>query len=534
MVATRGPKTHASSGGLRFVVLAAVSLASVRLAADLPLSSGRGPLLFSCAGLPELTSSKSASSWALTSRPLPGAAELCGGYAGGCAGWPRSARLQQILDGDGFAKAVGSNVQVQEAPDVVETSSLAVMSVNLLKNIIGATVLSLAYGTAAFSDSRAAVLPASILTLTLGALCAYTFSLIARLCNRVGADTFRQAWAHAFGQGSSWVVSLANLVMAGAGSLQYVAVLAESGSSLASTAGLPAMLATRSCALLAITGGMLLPLSFLESCSQLKFTSVVGIAGVFYYVTAIAVRYSQGAYAPGGSFYALIEPALRPSFGVVGGSFWSFKALMLMSMLTASYTCHYNAPKFWRELENRTLTRFAILCTLGFGGAALTYVLGLSTSFLTFGGASAGFIFSNYALTDPLFVIARVVVSFVILCTFPLLMVAFRDGALELLPERVSRAPKAKRNVTLALIATLAVLGLLIKDLGMIISVPGAVFGSAIVYIFPAMVLLRLTRPVANEAVPLRLRLERWFNRCLVLFGAGAAILGTGSALGLL
>uniref|UniRef100_A0A7S2VQT0 Amino acid transporter transmembrane domain-containing protein n=1 Tax=Zooxanthella nutricula TaxID=1333877 RepID=A0A7S2VQT0_9DINO len=403
------------------------------------------------------------------------------------------------------------------------------MVVNLYKNIVGATVLSLAAGTAAFSDSPGAVVPASVVTLAVAAACAYSFTLIARSCELTGTDTFRGAWVKTLGAKSAWIISAANTLMAGAGCLQYVVVLTDAGTSLAAAAGAPPLLASRSVVLLSIMGLVLLPLSFLESCKQLQYTSAFGIAGVLYYIAAMVLRFAQGAYAPGGALHRAIAPALRPSFGATGGSFWSPKALVLVSMLNTAYVCHYNAPKFYRELEARSIPRFAVLACLGFGLSGLLYVVGLSASFLTFGGHSAGFIFNNYAASDTLFVIARVMVSFVMLCTYPLLFVAFRDGASELLPkEGQGQGPQLSRSrLTFALVGVLAACALAIKDVSVIVSVPGALIGSAIVYVFPNLVFLRATRGARGRG------LERALCRGLVALGALFASLGTGSSLGL-
>lgn len=53
---------------------------------------------------------------------------------------------------------------------------------NLMKNILGAGVLSLPAGVAAFSNSQTALLPALALTATLGLTSGYCFATIGRLC----------------------------------------------------------------------------------------------------------------------------------------------------------------------------------------------------------------------------------------------------------------------------------------------------------------------------------------------------------------
>mmetsp|Transcript_101477 Transcript_101477/g.262907 ORF Transcript_101477/g.262907 Transcript_101477/m.262907 type:complete len:550 (+) Transcript_101477:2-1651(+) len=458
-----------------------------------------------------------------------------------CVGRPPWARLKRpfhrhvLVQASNEEDVTTLSSGTSPSEEAVPMTSLPAMVVNLVKNIMGASVLTLAAGTAAFSDLPGAVLPASALTIVMAVVCAYTFCLIVRSCELANTTSFSEAWSRLMGERSAWLVSAANMMMAGAGCLQYTVVLADSGSSLAAAAGLPLPLASRSSALLAIAGGLLVPLSFLESCSQLKFTSVLGVCGVMYYIVAIAIRYFQGAYMPGGTFHSLISPHLQPSFGATGGSVWSPKTLVLMSILTAAYVCHYNAPKFYRELENRTLPRFYLLSAIGFGFSGLVCAIGLCCSFLTFGGASSGLIFNNYADTDGLFVVARAIASAVLLCTFPLLFVAFRGGALELLPRRVKASPLLRRLLTLSLVAALTCLGLAIDDVGLVVSVPAAIFGSAVTYTFPALLFLRATRPRPGTPAPsAACRLERCVGRGIALLGAIFATLGTGSALNLI
>lgn len=306
------------------------------------------------------------------------------------------------------------------------------------------------------------------------------------------------------------------------------------------------MLASRTAALVAITGGILLPLSFLERCDQLKFTSAVGVCGVFYYIAAIAFRYLQGSYCAGGSLDLQIPAELRASFGTRAGPFSWTGGLVMVSMLTSAYVCHYNAPKFFRELKDRTLKRFNIVVFMGFGLATAVYIVGMGASFLTFGGHSGAFIFNNYATRDPLFVVARAIVSLVILCTYPLLFIGTRDGAMELMPIFFKGVQAAnvrhRRRVTCGLVALLAALGLGIKDIGVIVAVPGALMGSAVVYIFPSIMFLAATAERGDrlhaaggevKPLPFWLRLERGFCKSLILIGCLLAACGTATSLGL-
>ena len=84
-------------------------------------------------------------------------------------------------------------------------ASAASSVINLAKGIVGCGVLSLAYGVAESSDEPRPLhlLPAMGLLATLGLVCAYTFSLIARVGDAVGEDTYRGTWVATVGDGAA-------------------------------------------------------------------------------------------------------------------------------------------------------------------------------------------------------------------------------------------------------------------------------------------------------------------------------------------
>ena len=79
-------------------------------------------------------------------------------------------------------------------------ASVPSSTVNLAKNIVGAGVLALASGVSSFSSRRAALPPALAIMLALCSMSGYTFSVIARVGNAVGASSYRDTWAKVFGE----------------------------------------------------------------------------------------------------------------------------------------------------------------------------------------------------------------------------------------------------------------------------------------------------------------------------------------------
>jgi Transmembrane amino acid transporter protein len=95
----------------------------------------------------------------------------------------------------------------------------------------------------------------------------------------------------------------------------------------------------------------------------------------------------------------------------------------------------------------------------------------------------------------------------------------------------VESKSKLENQVGRALLAIVTCLSLLLSDAGLVVSLNGALMGSAIIYIFPALMHLAHTgkrMKLAGGVVSKKLRLERWASRYLVTFGAVAGLVGAG------
>lgn len=150
--------------------------------------------------------------------------------------------------------------------------------------------------------------------------------------------------------------------------------------------------------------------------------------------------------------------------------------------------------------------------------------------FLTFGGASSGYILNNYANTDLLATVARVAVASSLVFSYPLCFVGFRDGIREM---RGSKPGETKNRTkwTVGLLAAVSAASLKLTDLGFVNSFGGALIGSGIVYIFPALMFLKplmdkLKDKRAAATVAGEEKREMNVNRGIVVAGAAFGVLG--------
>lgn len=367
--------------------------------------------------------------------------------------------------------------------------------INLFKNIVGSGVLALAAGVAAFSGSPLALLPSLAILLAVGAASAYTFSTIARVGAATGGSTYKETWAKVFGEKTAFITDATTIFMCACAGLSYSIIIGDSFASIAKLAGFTGVFASPNAWIIFLSTCVLLPLSLLRDLSALAIGSVIGTAGTLYTALFVFLRLFDKSYQVGGKFNLAIAESMRPVFSAPTAARPLFNPSMfvLVSMLASAFLAHYNAPKFYNELEapadgSPKLGRFNFVVAAAFGAAAALMGSVMAGGFLTFGSSANGLILNNYATSDPLAFLARLGIGMSIIFSYPLNFVGLRDGVLSI----AGKAEQGKKNsvhvaITLALMLLMNGTSLFIKDLGLIVGLGGAILGSALVYIYPAL-----------------------------------------------
>ena len=374
----------------------------------------------------------------------------------------------------------GDVVSIQ---DVNHDASLSSEVANMIKNIVGAGVLSLPGGLALFADSPSGVVPAVFWILVLGAVFGYFCVLIARACDLTFSSTYRECWEKTMPRGAL-LVSLSQALKPAMANLAYASILSQTGVSLLEYLDI---YWSRISVLWIITLVALLPLCLLKNLRVLAPFSVLGTAGILYTALGMLIRYVDGSYQPGGVFHEKIGVSLRPSFGSKNEG-WGIEALPFVCMVFESYIMHYNAPRFYMELEAASIPRFTRLVSYSFGASAAIFCLMTLVGFLTFGSHSDSYILNNYANSDPIMTVSRLTIFIAILLSYPLAFVGFRDGVIDSLGISSEKQTSANINLlTVVLLFMLTILAMLITDLGLINAVGGGTIATALCFVFPAL-----------------------------------------------
>ena len=368
--------------------------------------------------------------------------------------------------------------------DVRENEGTATMTneiFNLVKNLVGAGALGLPSGVAAFGNHPAALIPAMAIITVMGAIFAYYFAMMGRICRITGTASYSEAWAEVMGEDGVALVALFVTLMASLGNLAYSMILADTSKSLLATAGIEW---TRTQCLWLVTVVALWPLCNVKKLSVLAPFSFLGMAGILFTIGSMMWRYFDGSYADGGCYVNDLPEEMAPSFGSLGASgAFSTNVFIIVCMAYQAFFAHYNAPRYYIELKDNTMQRFGTVVASSFAISGLLYIIMASFGFLTFGKNAAGMILNNYSVNDELATVCRICIVVSLVFTYPLPFIGTRDGILALLDVPLEKQTSNNLNMlTVLLLAIITMLAMHFKDLGAVNAVGGALFGTAVVF----------------------------------------------------
>lgn len=405
---------------------------------------------------------------------------------------------------------------------------------NLAKTILGAGVLALPSGVAAFSDTGMGLVPASGLLVFMGIMSAYSFGSIGHACRLHDTRTISDAWAKSVGPKYKVFISSIITFKTFFACLAFSIIIGDSFTSIVKSFCLPAALASRSNVILSLTSLVIFPLCMLKNMDALKYTSVLGLSGITYCALFIATRFFDKSYSAGGRYFDEISAAMRPSFGQQKpGSRPGHVIFVLISMMSTAFSAHYNAPKFWIDLKNKTPARYNAVVASAFSFAVSIYMTVMWTGFLTFGGHSTGFILNNYSARDQFATLARLAVGLAILFGYPLTFSALREGVFDLLslPVTGDARTRALVPVTVTMLTLITSLALVLKNLGVVVALSGALIGATLIYFVPAVMNICNIKSKLPRGPTRRQEVELVANYVMALSGVAIAVIGVATTL---
>lgn len=436
-------------------------------------------------------------------------------------------------------KCVGKKCDVESGPATgfkrsdVSNAAVCKATFNLLKTIVGAGVLSLPAGVGAIGGMPTLLLPALALVTSMGLLSAYTFFSVGKQCGIQGVSSYGDAWAKTVSPKTTFVVLANQILLPALACLSYTIIMGDSFSALARGGVFGGWLQSKPIAgdrrtwLLAIVLGILYPLCSLRELSALSYTSFLGIMAIAYTGTFMTIRKADGSYLPTGGFDASLP--VKPSFergnfpAALKEFFTRTGTFFLMAQLGTAFQAHFMAPAYYGECGGNK-RKFGVLTACAFGASVLFNVVFLITGFLTFGASSQGVVLNNYAQNDVLASVARALFGFSVVFSYPVVFAGLKPVLTDLLIKMFSRF-KVKdgfllqQSITTVGMAAITVTAVLVSNAGVVNGILGAVCGSNLIYIFPA--LMYLMGSGFEKNLP-----EKVGNGALIVFGAMLGVLG--------
>jgi amino acid permease len=242
----------------------------------------------------------------------------------------------------------------------------------------------------------------------------------------------------------------------------------------------------------------------------------------------------------------------QPSFSTYA-RYNSPAPLILIAMACIAFLSHFSAPDFYHALsstaaknetsltsisddaDHKAMLRYNRMTVAGYLTVLVLNALTLTFGFLTFGGACNGMILNNYNLGDWGAIVSRLLVGMSVVGSYPFVMSSCRAAALEIFsnPSSTCEEPlksdlARERRMTLILLSVATAISLLVKDVGFVLSLNGALMGSTIAFTFPALLFLKLNeaKQRSPSSIGRLLRTELWLCKSLVGFGIVSAIVG--------
>eukprot|EP00931_Biecheleriopsis_adriatica_P056693 TRINITY_DN33605_c0_g1_i1.p1 TRINITY_DN33605_c0_g1~~TRINITY_DN33605_c0_g1_i1.p1 ORF type:complete len:452 (+),score=88.29 TRINITY_DN33605_c0_g1_i1:53-1408(+) len=357
-------------------------------------------------------------------------------------------------------------------------------SFNLAKCMIGEGMLSLAAGV-----GKTGLAVSLIICLFFGVFMGYTFSVIGRVCAATGSKNLSGCCDRLGYPRLGKTMALSITLLTFVACVSFAIMFGDNVSDILKSMGATGFWASYEFALLATVILVELPLCLIRDMSKLAVTSLLGVACEVGVVIFITERYFSGTYKPGGVNYDDISEEFRPYFGEgIAKTLFRVDAstLVLVSSLATAYIAHFQAPKFYHQLRNRSVRRFNMVTAGSFGLASTMFVATMLFGYLTFGQHAQGNILRNYSTKSPFATASRIGMVIAVCFGFPVVFTGFRDAALE------SLAWNGRRRsiwvvLTIALLAPIVLVASLVRDLGVVNGLTGSILGSLTTMAYPAM-----------------------------------------------
>ncbi len=254
------------------------------------------------------------------------------------------------------------------------------------------------------------------------------------------------------------------------------------------------------------------PVCFFREMRGLKWSSVVGILAGVYLTLLVMIHFiaDSSDVEPRGEWHWVhIESSVLARF----------------SVFVFAFTCHQNMPSIYTELIQTDRPRNAYAIVVSVGLAGILYCIMSVCGYLQWGHLVQPNVIANYTSTNFAFTVARLVIAFYGLSSYPLQLHPVRNSLKNLLPDVWNPDSNVTHALmTIGVLAITTVIAALIQSLDLVLAVIGATGSTTLCYFLPGALFYGMKRDSAS-------RLELAVALFLVAFGSVVMLVGLTSIL---
>lgn len=393
-------------------------------------------------------------------------------------------------------------------------SSLSTTSFNILNNMVGSGLLSIPWcmKQADSLDKQGSSLHGGLLLGFVALLCWGTFSLVGVVCERHSLGSFEElAGLAGF---PKHVIKYLLAIYTWLSCLSYVLlscdfVAGENGlvyyveNEIADN-DFVRIFQHRSVVVLLLICGILIPFSRFKDLSSLRWISIASFVAMMFMVVVSIHKFGSET-----------DKERTPDANPVRTSMGLFLAHPIFLI---SFTAHYNAPKFYQELENTNAKRFSLASAVGIASALAIYGIFGSVSYATFQAETNANVLANYSASSLIAVFSRLAMMIVVLTTYPLAYQAMKsclfasDAAASPLPTAWSK----DWRVDVMLVLMTALPAAVLTDIGLVLDYKGSVLGGFVSLLIPCMSYMQSLKMDHGEHPSLSPTEIKYYNAKLV------------------
>lgn len=379
----------------------------------------------------------------------------------------------ESLDGDQGEVDIGDGFKVESSETQGGTSSFSGAYFNFVNSIVGAGIIGMPYAI-----HHCGFYLGVFLLCFVGYITYFSVNLLVETGEKLRRYSYEEIVEISFGSTGKFFIVLFQFLLAFGAQIAYGIVIGDTMTDLIAYFDEDNPLTNRPLVVFIYSTCFILPLCLLRDMSSLSYSSALSIFAVVFIVFAVAI---QGPTAGK-------DQNIKHNFDVAESSWFGG-----LGAISFAFVCHHSSFLVFNSLEKKTIESWNHVSFWAVMTATTLCLLMGIFGYYAFDQTAKGDILNNFDYNDPVINVARALLAFTMVFTFPMEQYVSRHCIyIYLLPHGEQASFNQHLLVTLAIWGFATVIGMCMSDVGIVLELTGAVAASVVAYIFPPLCYLRV------------------------------------------